>query len=139
MAPSDSPALLLPYNEEGITMWILKVEDQFHAAHRLNDYEGKCANLHGHTWKIIVHIEAYELEANGISIDFGIVKQILKEVLPDHADLNAFYDFNPTAENISRDIYKRLRDKLPLDSKDGYRVVAVELYETNKNRVIYKP
>jgi len=120
-------------------MWTLKVERQFHAAHKLEDYTGKCANLHGHTWKVIVHIETYELQDNGISIDFGIIKQMIDEVIPDHQYLNEYYTFNPTAENISRDIYKRIKDKIQNDSRATHRIVSVELYETPTNRVVYTP
>ena len=40
-------------------MYILKTESSFDSAHFLSGYEGKCSNLHGHRWRIVL---AYEEE-----------------------------------------------------------------------------
>lgn len=54
---------------------------RFEAAHRLGDgYEGKCANIHGHSWngEIAVHVEG--LDEFGMAIDFGQLKKVTKSI-----------------------------------------------------------
>jgi 6-pyruvoyltetrahydropterin/6-carboxytetrahydropterin synthase len=83
------------------------------AAHQLRDYEGGCEKLHGHNWKIEVHVTGRELGQNGLLIDFRHVKEatagLIKEL--DHTflnDLAPFESINPSSENIARHIYESL-------------------------------
>jgi 6-pyruvoyltetrahydropterin/6-carboxytetrahydropterin synthase len=87
----------------------LYTEDFFNAAHKLDDYQGKCAHLHGHTWKIGVWVKGDEtqLRRNGILWDFSNIKKITGEL--DHTFLNDVVKVNPTAENIALFVYKRLK------------------------------
>ena len=84
----------------------------FDAAHSLPGYQGKCANLHGHTYKVEVVIEGLKGE-NGFVMDFFQLKKILNSVLEDfdHSNLNDLLP-NPTAENIAELLYQRLRHSL---------------------------
>lgn len=124
-------------------MYILRVRDHFDAAHFLPWHEGKCKNLHGHRWEVEVEIEAQELSDNGIVIDFAIVKGALKEVLPDHCDLNKHIS-NPTAENLSRVIFTHIRAALHNAALDGNVPVKCELnqitvWESPNCSVTYRP
>ena len=40
-------------------MYILKTEASFDSAHFLAGYDGKCSNLHGHRWKIILEVHEF--------------------------------------------------------------------------------
>ena len=72
------------------------------AAHSLNlSYRSKCENLHGHNWIITVYCRSAELNADGMVVDFSLIKKAVKERL-DHRNLNEVLPFNPTAENIAR-------------------------------------
>ena len=51
-------------------MYILSVETRFSAAHLLRDFPGKCAEIHGHTWKVRVNVACKKLSETGIAIDF---------------------------------------------------------------------
>ena len=42
-------------------MFFLKTEQSFDAAHFLKDYQGKCKNLHGHRWRVVVEIQGTQL------------------------------------------------------------------------------
>ena len=42
-------------------MYILKTEHSFDSAHFLAGYEGKCANIHGHRWRVEIEVQAEEL------------------------------------------------------------------------------
>ena len=95
----------------------------FDSAHKLPWHKGKCKNLHGHTYKLEVTVEG-PLNEDGIVVDFGEVKKVVKkEILDkyDHKYLNDFFD-NPTAEIMAKDFY----DVLKLDLK----IVRLRLWET---------
>jgi 6-pyruvoyltetrahydropterin/6-carboxytetrahydropterin synthase len=96
--------------------WILKVRDKFHAAHYLKEYRGKCEQLHGHTFQVEVQIHVKDLDRTGIGIDFTEIKKKLAEILPDHVLLNDAYDFNPSAENLSRQFFEELKKEYPVKS-----------------------
>ncbi|MFH1101078.1 MAG: 6-carboxytetrahydropterin synthase QueD [Methanobacteriota archaeon] len=92
-------------------------EFYFDAAHHLPHHQGKCKNLHGHTYKLEVVVED-KVKKDGMVIDFAVLKTVVQsEVLEklDHQELNSVMD-NPTAENIVSWIVERLQDKLPLHS-----------------------
>ena len=122
-------------------MYYLKVNHSFDAAHFLRHYQGKCANIHGHTWNIQIIVKGEVLNHQGMLIDFGILRQNLKEVLEefDHKLINDLPYFsehanNPTAENIAYYIFKILGDKLP----DEVFLDAVEVWESPKSAAIYR-
>jgi 6-pyruvoyltetrahydropterin/6-carboxytetrahydropterin synthase len=96
--------------------WLLRVRERFSAAHYLKEYRGKCERLHGHTFQVEVAVEVRELDATGIGFDFTEVKKDLAAALPDHALLNEVFDFNPSAENLARAFFLRLKEKYPVKS-----------------------
>ena len=109
-------------------MYRLRVESHFDAAHKLDGYNGKCSELHGHTWKVEVFVTGVELDKIGMLVDFKILKSRLKEITEklDHSLLNDFKEVgNPTSENISKYIFKNLRD-LPKD----VRLEKVRVWES---------
>ena len=87
----------------------------FDAAHFLPEYEGKCEELHGHTYTLDVVVEG-ELNKEGMVMDFNKLKGVVKKnVLDklDHKNLNEIFQ-NPTAENIASWIFEQLKDKVNL-------------------------
>jgi 6-pyruvoyltetrahydropterin/6-carboxytetrahydropterin synthase len=93
-------------------------EFTFEAAHRLpNVPEGhKCARLHGHSYKVIVHVEAPVDPESGWVMDFGDLKRAFKplEAQLDHYYLNDIEGLeNPTSEVLARWIWERLKPTLP--------------------------
>ena len=62
-------------------METIEARGKFHAAHRQLDYDGKCAYVHGHTWRgvFVVRTERFlRLEKLDMSVDFGALKDIFK-------------------------------------------------------------
>jgi 6-pyruvoyltetrahydropterin/6-carboxytetrahydropterin synthase len=54
-------------------------EVQIDTSHRLLHYEGKCANLHGHRWKIEIWMEGEPDPATQILIDYSMIKKIVEQ------------------------------------------------------------
>jgi 6-pyruvoyltetrahydropterin/6-carboxytetrahydropterin synthase len=103
-------------------MFELMVEDSFDAAHALRNYNGPCENLHGHTWKVQVFLEGDKLNEIGLLEDFKNIKQALAAILKefDHTllnDLKSFSDENPSSENISKIIFRQIKNSLALVKK----------------------
>lgn len=139
-------------------MFKLKSEVQFDMAHYLSGYNGKCANIHGHRYRLIAQIGSETLntegQCRGMVDDFSNFKNALKKIeaifdhklvienneegknlaeklreLPNDFDIY-FVDYRPTAEEMSRDIFNRLKSM-------GLAVCEVELFETPNNSCIY--
>jgi len=104
---------------------------EFDAAHRLPDYDGKCARVHGHTYDVEVVLEGPVDEKSGFLMDFYDLKRILKSVLSelDHRDLNEILT-NPTAEKIAEHIKAGLENHL---LETPTTLVSVKLWE-GKNK-----
>jgi len=90
----------------------------FDAAHRLPKVpEGhKCSRLHGHTFRVEVHVSGPVDESLGWVIDFGDLKKICKPVIEqlDHHYLNEIPGLeNPTCEVIAKWLWQRLMPYLP--------------------------
>lgn len=133
-------------------MYTVTTESSFDAAHFLAGYQGKCRNLHGHRWRVLVEIDAEELKDDGMVMDFADVKKELKALADelDHcliieqdslkpATLQALQEeefrivevpFRPTAEHFSRYFYEKMKEK-------GYHVMRAMVYETPNNCATY--
>ncbi|MBP8793778.1 MAG: 6-carboxytetrahydropterin synthase [Lutibacter sp.] len=123
----------------------------FNAAHRLYNADwtdarnstvfGKCSNknYHGHNYELIVSVKGEIHPETGFVMDMKILKDLIEieiEEKFDHKNLNEdvveFETLNPTAENISVVIWKKLRSKIDLNLE-----LSVTLYETPRNFVTY--
>lgn len=97
------------------------------ASHFLNlSYSSKCEQLHGHNWIITVYCRSYELDENGMVVDFSHIKKVVKDQL-DHKHLNDVLPFNPTAENIAQWICSQVP-----------HCFKVEVSESEGNTAIYE-
>ena len=100
-------------------MYSLKVEGSFSSAHNLRGYKGKCEELHGHNWRVMITVKSSQLDKIGMVLDFKFLKKKLNSCLDrmDHKYLNklpCFKKLNPTSENIAEYIYKKLIAQIPL-------------------------
>jgi len=120
-------------------MYRVNVRRHFDAAHALRSYHGKCENLHGHRYEVVVCLECEELDGAGMAFDFALLKRELDAVLErfDHQNLNEVSPFdhiNPSAENIARTIFQELEERLP---ESGLRYV--EAWESPDAWATYSP
>jgi 6-pyruvoyltetrahydropterin/6-carboxytetrahydropterin synthase len=138
-------------------MYILTAEHHFDSAHFLKGYQGKCANIHGHRWRIVAEVEGEKLIPEGqlrdMVVDFGDLKRDIKKIADyyDHSMIietgsmreetlsllkeDGFsiieVDFRPTAERFASKFYEDLENM-------GYRVRRIYVYETPTNCAIYE-
>jgi 6-pyruvoyltetrahydropterin/6-carboxytetrahydropterin synthase len=97
-------------------------EFTFESAHRLPNVPAghKCARLHGHSYRVEVHVRG-EVDATlGWVVDFATLKDAFEPLRQrlDHYYLNEIDGLdNPTSENLARWIWQRLKPALPLLSK----------------------
>lgn len=135
-------------------MFKIRSEVQFDMAHYLSGYQGKCANIHGHRYRLVVTFSSEDLHTDGqlrdMVEDFTVVKKALKEigeafdhklVIEDNEEGSrlcreleeyavVLVPYRPTAERMAQYIYHRLQEK-------GLSVTEVELFETPTNSCIY--
>ena len=110
-------------------------EFSFDSAHFLPNVPNghKCKNMHGHTYRLRVVLQGETDPVLGWIMDFKELKDIVSPVIDqlDHKLINDIRDLeNPTAENITVWIWKRIKPSLPQLSR-------IELYETPTTGVIY--
>lgn len=121
-------------------MYEVKIRKSFSAAHLLQEIGGKCEALHGHNFDVEVTVAGGKLNAEGLLIDFRILKTWTEEVLEtlDHKHLNeidCFRDINPSSENIARYIYEAIEQKSnPLNIS----VSSVTVWESENSSVTYR-
>jgi len=137
-------------------MYTLTVRHECDTAHRLYRYDGPCGHIHGHRYVIAVSVEAQELDDRGISIDFGVLKGMVRDWVDtnwDHRLLLNCEDVlfqedrladewhaitemggNPTAENMAKVLFRALRDFCP----PHIFVKSVKIWETPDCSVEYK-
>ena len=137
-------------------MYQLTTEHSFDSAHFLAGYNGKCGNLHGHRWRVLLTVQSETLredrQQKGMCVDFAELKKDLRTELDalDHvliieqgslreSTMKALQEekfqvvempFRPTAENFARYFYEWFTLK-------GYPVAKVEVYETPNNSAVY--
>ncbi|AZI70006.1 6-carboxytetrahydropterin synthase QueD [Cloacibacterium normanense] len=129
----------------------------FETAHVLYNYDGKCKNMHGHSYKLFVTVKGTPINdinnvKNGMVVDFGDIKKIVKEEIVevwDHAVLlNALTphkelgedlankghkviecNYQPTCENMLYEIAEKIKNKLPSHVQLAY----LKLHETENS------
>ncbi|MGI5819244.1 MAG: 6-carboxytetrahydropterin synthase QueD [Armatimonadota bacterium] len=120
-------------------MYELTVEREFSAAHLMRGYDGACARLHGHNYRVLISVEGEQLDGCGMLVDFADLKCAFDEVLAalDHRNLNEippFDEINPSSENLARYIYHQAERAVG----DGVRVCRVTIHESPTSSVTYR-
>lgn len=123
----------------------------FEMAHMLDGYNGRCSNLHGHSYRLFVTVEGERCangaaHDNGMVMDFGLLKSVVNEEVIDKFDHSVtlwrespqceaiakttervnLVGYRPTSENLVCDFAERIAKRLPA----GVRLYGIKLYET---------
>lgn len=100
----------------------------FSAAHRIEDYPGRCSNIHGHTYLVEVVVEG-SLNKLNMVIDIEILKSVVSDVISmvDHRYVNeVLNERNVTMELLASWIIDMISSRLP----QGIDVVSVSVCES---------
>ena len=129
----------------------------FETGHALYGYDGKCKNVHGHSYKLSVTVIGSPIVNRndvkfGMVIDFTDLKKIVKEEIVDQFDHATVFnettphvelanelknrghhvilvDYQPTSEDMVVDFSKRIIRRLP----DGIKLFSLKLQETDSS------
>lgn len=121
--------------------WKLNTEFTFDASHQILGYDGKCANMHGHTYRVRITAESNQLNPSkylstpDMVCDFKELKWAAKDASKggfDHGHLNDLLPVATTAERIAEYIHKETSKRIP----DNVRL-TVTVWETPNSWVEY--
>lgn len=118
-----------------MTTFAVCKEFRFSAAHQIRGHRGGCENLHGHSYRVRVWVEAAALDSLGMVVDFADLKAVVDGVLGpfDHRFLNEIPPFderNTTAELLAEHVLDEVARRLD----DGrVRVSRVEVWENDSS------
>jgi 6-pyruvoyltetrahydropterin/6-carboxytetrahydropterin synthase len=102
----------------------------FETGHALYGYDGKCKNVHGHSYKLSVTVIGKPISDNsnvkfGMVIDFSDLKKIVKEEIVDQFDHATVFNKNTPHVELARELSNR-----------GHHVILVDYQPTSENMVI---
>lgn len=102
----------------------------FETGHALYGYDGKCKNVHGHSYKLSVTVIGAPIVDStnvkfGMVIDFGDLKKIVKEEIVDLFDHATVFNQNTPHIELANELKNR-----------GHHVILVDYQPTSENMVI---
>ena len=102
----------------------------FETGHALYGYDGKCKNVHGHSYKLAVTVIGKPITDPshvkcGMVIDFGDLKKIVKEEIVDKFDHATVFNKNTPHAELAEEL-----------KKHGHNVLLVDYQPTSENMVI---
>lgn len=102
----------------------------FETGHALYGYDGKCKNVHGHSYKLSVTVIGSPITDSsnvkfGMVIDFGDLKKIVKEDIVDIFDHATVFNKNTPHVELAHELEQR-----------GHHVILVDYQPTSENMVI---
>ena len=117
---------------------------RFEAAHQLPNHKGKCAQLHGHTYRVVIGITGVIQEApgeshNGMVMDFDDLTFIYNEFVHqklDHQFLNDVVPGTTTAENLALSIFREISSRISITNQRY--LDYIEVWETPTSRAIVR-
>ncbi len=117
-----------------VPVYEISKDFMFSAAHQIRFHGGKCERLHGHNWRIRVHVRASELNRIGMVVDFADLQKLVAEVGSrfDHQNVNEIPPFdqvNTTAELLAKFFHDEVNARLQRSEGGRVRVSKVDVWE----------
>ena len=105
-------------------------EFTFETGHALYGYDGKCRNVHGHSYKLAVTVIGQPITKPGevklgMVIDFGDLKKIVKQEIVDPFDHATVFNRNTPHIELAQELESR-----------GHKVILADYQPTSENMVI---
>lgn len=125
----------------GAAMHTIFKDFTFAAAHAIRGHTRGCQNLHGHNYRVRVHLKAERLDELGMVLDFADLKEMMQEILGpfDHRVINDIPPFdqrNTTAELFSEYVFAEVASRLA--EQERVRVTRVEVWENDSACAVYE-
>lgn len=116
-------------------MFRVQKSRQFSAAHSLRNYDGPCARVHGHDYRVVIEVMGETLDGQELLVDFYDLDRYLEPLIErvDHRYLNEippFTETNPTAEAIAAWFFRELERAFAARPDARVRLAAVHVWET---------
>ena len=120
-------------------MFTLYVKDVFAAAHRIEDYNGKCEDLHGHNFLVEALFTGEHVGKGGMLVDFKVLKDHLKQVLDglDHKyinDIPFFKERASSSEYLAMYVFNEMKK---LIQGEEVTLKEVRIWESEKAYAAY--
>ncbi len=119
----------------------LMIQLSFSSAHLLRNYAGKCANLHGHNYRVEVYVRGHKLDKADMLADFAEIKTATRKVVDylDHKNINELPPFdremNPTAERLAEYFLAEVARDI---NNQRVQVYKVRIWETDTCAATYE-
>jgi len=112
----------------------------FETGHALYGYDGKCKNVHGHSYKLNVSvigepIDDSENVKNGMVIDFGDLKKIVKEEIVDKFDHATVLNKNTPHLELAQELIKREHNVILVDYQPTSEQMIIDFAQKIKARL----
>lgn len=112
----------------------------FETAHALYGYDGKCKNLHGHSYKLYVTVIGTPIHDSnnpkfGMVIDFGDLKKIVKEEIEDVFDHATLFNKNSPHLDLAQELIDRGHHVLLLDYQPSTEMMVLDFVEKIKSKL----
>lgn len=112
----------------------------FETGHALYGYDGKCRNVHGHSYKLSVTVIGEPIADNshvkyGMVIDFGDLKKIVKEEIVDVFDHATVFNKNTPHIELARELAERDHNVLLVDYQPTSEMMVIDFAERIKLRL----
>ena len=112
----------------------------FETGHALYGYDGKCKNVHGHSYKLSVTVIGQPIaDTNnvkyGMVIDFGDLKKIVKEDIVDVFDHATVFNKNTPHVELAKELEDRGHNVLLVDYQPTSEMMVVDFAEKIKKRL----
>jgi len=111
-------------------MFTISVETHFRASHQLTLPDGSKETSHNHQWQIKANVSSNRLNNIGIVMNFHKLKELLDNSVAEldntALEKNSYFrQNNPTAENVAKYIYDKLKSELP----EGVKLRSIKVIE----------
>ena len=123
-------------------MNIIRITKQFtfETGHALYGYDGKCRNVHGHSYKLSVTVIGNPIENSdhvkyGMVIDFGDLKKIVKEEVVDVFDHATVFNKNTPHLELAKELKVRGHNVLLVDYQPTSEMMIIDFAEKIKSRL----
>lgn len=112
----------------------------FETGHALYGYDGKCKNVHGHSYKLFVTVSGKPItDTNnvklGMVIDFGDLKKIVNEEIVDVFDHATVFNKNTPHVELAKELMDRGHDVLLVDYQPTSEMMIIDFAKKIKNRL----